>query len=66
MVREGYAQTVEDVIARRTQAAWMDPARTRLATPMIASLMAKELGWSATTTQRMIKEANTFLDRIVV
>jgi hypothetical protein len=66
MVQVEYAQTVEDVIARRTQAAWMDPNRTRQAVPIIASLMAKELGWSAESTQRMIREANAFLDSIVI
>jgi glycerol-3-phosphate dehydrogenase len=40
------AQTLEDVLARRTRAAMLDSAATRQAAAAAARLLAAELGWS--------------------
>jgi glycerol-3-phosphate dehydrogenase len=45
-VREEMAQSVDDVLARRTRAVLQDGRAAALAAPTVASLMAAELGWT--------------------
>ncbi|MGH8989482.1 MAG: glycerol-3-phosphate dehydrogenase/oxidase, partial [Acidimicrobiales bacterium] len=45
-VREEMAQSVEDVLSRRTRAALQNGRAAALAAPAVASLLAAELGWS--------------------
>lgn len=43
-VRAEKAKSVEDVLARRTRAAFLDIKASIVAAPVVAELMAKELG----------------------
>lgn len=45
-VRYEMAQTLDDVLSRRTRAALHDDRATAAAAPQVAALMAAELGWS--------------------
>jgi len=45
-VREAMARTVEDVLARRTRALFLDARASIEAADDVAALMARELGWS--------------------
>lgn len=45
-VRESFALTVEDVLARRSRVLFLDAARAAAAAPAVARLLARELGWS--------------------
>lgn len=44
-VRQEMARTVEDVLARRTRALFLNARAAREAAPAVADLMAPELGW---------------------
>jgi len=46
--RTGMARTVEDVLARRTRALFLDARASLAAAPIVAALLAKELGRNAT------------------
>lgn len=61
-VREEMAQTVMDVLARRTRLAFLDRAAARQATPRIADLMAEELGWSDARRATELAVTGTLLD----
>lgn len=61
-VREEFAQTVMDVLARRTRLAFLDRAAARLAMGHIANLMAVELGWSETRRATELAVTGTLLD----
>ena len=54
-VRNEYAMTCVDVIARRTRLAFLDVKEAVAALPMISDIMAQELGWS---TSRKTQEWN--------
>jgi glycerol-3-phosphate dehydrogenase len=56
-VRTEMARTVEDVLARRTRALFLDADAARASAPRVASLMAAELGYDAAWTAR---ELTTF------
>jgi glycerol-3-phosphate dehydrogenase len=45
-VREEMARTVEDVLSRRTRALLLDARAAQRAAPLVASIMAQELGYS--------------------
>jgi glycerol-3-phosphate dehydrogenase len=45
-VRESFALTVEDVLARRSRVLFLDAALATAAAPAVARLLARELGWS--------------------
>ena len=45
-VRESFALTVEDVLARRSRVLFLDAALAAAAAPAVARLLARELGWS--------------------
>ena len=45
-VRDSFALTVEDVLARRSRVLFLDAALAAAAAPAVARIMARELGWS--------------------
>ncbi len=45
-VREAFALSVEDVLARRSRVLFLDAALAAAAAPAVARIMARELGWS--------------------
>lgn len=45
-VRTAFALSVEDVLARRSRALFLDAALAAAAAPAVASLLARELGWT--------------------
>jgi glycerol-3-phosphate dehydrogenase len=47
-VREEMARTVEDVLARRTRALFLNADAARASAPRVAALIARELGYDAT------------------
>jgi glycerol-3-phosphate dehydrogenase len=53
-VRHEYARTVEDVLARRTRALFLDAAAGMEIAPRVARLMAVELGCDADWQQRQV------------
>ena len=60
-VEQEYAMTVEDVIARRMRLAFVDSRAAAEATPIVANLMAKQLGWSKAYTNEQILKTIEFL-----
>jgi glycerol-3-phosphate dehydrogenase len=58
-VRHEYARTVEDVLARRTRALFLDAAASMETAPRVAGLMAAELGCDDAWQQRQVR---AFLD----
>ncbi len=60
-VRQEMAQTVTDVLARRTRALILDRERTAVAAPRLADLLAAELGWDERERDRQLAE----FDRLV-
>jgi glycerol-3-phosphate dehydrogenase len=56
-VRQEWAQTLADVLERRTRLSIVDAAAAIEAAPKVAALMAKELAWDASSTQAQIEEA---------
>ncbi len=58
-VREEFARTVEDVLARRTRALFLDAAASMAMAPRVAELMAAELGRDETWRQGQITEFQT-------
>jgi len=60
-VRYELARTVEDFLVRRTAMVWRAPGAARDAAPMVARLLASELGWDSA---RATAEADTFRTRI--
>ena len=64
-VRYEMAQTVEDVLARRTRALFLDAAAAIEAAPAVAKLMAKETGrdtrWRDEQTARFSAAAQSYL-----
>jgi glycerol-3-phosphate dehydrogenase len=64
-VRHEMARTVEDVLARRTRALFLDARAAIEAAPAVASLLAKELGrseaWSERDMQRFLAVAQGYV-----
>lgn len=46
-VREDFALSIDDVLARRSRALFLDAAAAAAAAPAVAAILAEELGWSA-------------------
>jgi glycerol-3-phosphate dehydrogenase len=46
-LREDFARSIEDVLARRSRALFLDAAAAAAVAPAVADLVAHELGWSA-------------------
>jgi glycerol-3-phosphate dehydrogenase len=55
-VREEMARTVEDVLARRTRALFLNARAAIAMAPRVAELMAKELGLEAAWCSKAIRE----------
>jgi glycerol-3-phosphate dehydrogenase len=55
-VREEMAMTVRDVLARRIRLEIMDWEATQEALPIVANLMAQELGWTSAQKQQQIDD----------
>ncbi len=55
--REEYAQTVIDVLARRTRLAFLDRASAEHAVERVARLLATELSWDEERLRREIETA---------
>jgi glycerol-3-phosphate dehydrogenase len=54
--REEMARTVEDVLARRTRALFLNAAAALEMAPMVADLLARELGWDDRTKENQVSE----------
>jgi len=52
-----YACTIEDVLSRRTRLAFLNKDAAMEAIPVIADIMAKELGWTANVKKKQIEAA---------
>jgi glycerol-3-phosphate dehydrogenase len=57
-VRHEMARTVEDVLARRTRALFLDAKASIEAAPLVARLMAKELGKKKKWEKKQVQEFN--------
>lgn len=53
-VRHEMARTIEDVLTRRTRSLFLNSLAAIHMAPMVATLMAAELGWSETTRAKQI------------
>ena len=60
-VRYEYAVTLVDVLARRTRLAFLNAAAAWEAAPMVADIMAAELGWSSAKKKEELAQARKFL-----
>mmetsp|Transcript_40454 Transcript_40454/g.101814 ORF Transcript_40454/g.101814 Transcript_40454/m.101814 type:complete len:639 (+) Transcript_40454:203-2119(+) len=60
-VREEYAVTAVDVLARRTRLACLNAAAARDCLPRVIELMAKELNWSKARRQTEFTQAEAFI-----
>jgi glycerol-3-phosphate dehydrogenase len=65
-VRSEMARTVEDVLARRTRALFLDADAARASAPRVASLIAAELGYDASWTARELTTFDALADRRTV
>lgn len=61
-VRSEMAQTLPDVLDRRTRARILDREATRAAAESVAQLLAPELGWDEPTVQRAVAAYRAELD----
>ena len=52
MIREEMAETVDDILARRCRALFVDANAAVAASGRVAAILAKEKGWSAPVTER--------------
>ena len=55
-VRHEMARSLDDVLSRRTRARLLDLRATMGAAPRVAQLLAGELGWDVTETERQLAE----------
>lgn len=60
-VRNEYAQTAIDVLARRTRLSFLNAQAALNALPRVADIMAEELGWSRSEKKKQIDDAVVFL-----
>ncbi len=65
-VREEMAQTVEDVLARRTRALFIDTRAGVEAAPHVAKIMAKEMGKDEAWAAEQIEQFNTVADGYLI
>jgi len=61
-VRSEMARTLDDVLARRTRALFLNARAAVAMAPAVAQLMARELGLDETWQQRQLKEFNRIAD----
>ena len=57
--RQEMARTVEDVLARRTRALFLNARAAMEMAPAVAALMASELGWDETTHAKQLAAFRT-------
>lgn len=55
-VRTEMARTIEDVLARRLRALFLNASAAVQIAPAVAALMARELGWDARRTQKDVED----------
>lgn len=60
-IRYEMAQTISDIISRRTRLSFVDIAGAKSAVLGVADIMAKELGWKKTEKERQIADAEALL-----
>ncbi len=60
--RHEFARTSIDILARRTRLAFLDAEATLKAVPVVASLLAQELGWSPEEKTKDIARAETYFN----
>lgn len=65
-VREEMARTVDDVLARRTRALFLNAQAALQMAPAVARLMAAELGWDNSREKRQLEEFNEIASCFVV
>jgi glycerol-3-phosphate dehydrogenase len=56
-----YACTIEDVLSRRTRLAFLNKDAALEAIPIVADIMAKELGWSNSVKKKQIEAAEKYV-----
>jgi glycerol-3-phosphate dehydrogenase len=59
------ARTVEDVLARRTRALVLNAAAARAAAPLVAALLARELGRDAAWAAAQVRSFRELADRSI-
>jgi glycerol-3-phosphate dehydrogenase len=64
-VRVEMARTVEDVLARRTRALFLNAAAARRMAPEVAAILAQELGCDAAWQERQVKEFGLLAARYI-
>lgn len=57
-----YACTVEDVVSRRTRLAFLNKDAAMEVIPLVAEIMAKELGWTKKVKSEQIAAAEKYVD----
>lgn len=57
-----YACTIEDVLSRRTRLAFLNKDAAREAIPLVADIMADELGWTKDVKAEQIIAASKYMD----
>ncbi len=60
-VRYEMAQTISDVMSRRLRLSFVDSDAARAALPVVAKIMAKELGWKAAQVKEQVAKAEALL-----
>ena len=57
-----YACTVEDILSRRTRLAYLNRDAALDSIPRVAAIMAKELGWNRSVTNKQIEAARQYVE----
>ena len=57
-----YACTVEDVVSRRTRLAFLNKDAAMQVIPLVADIMARELGWTKKVKSEQISAAEKYVD----
>ena len=65
-VRQEMARTVDDVLARRTRALFLDARAAREVAPAVAGIMAKELGQAPSWQERQLREFEKIAARFLI
>jgi glycerol-3-phosphate dehydrogenase len=64
-VEQEYAETVVDVLARRTRLAFLDSQAAKEATPTVINIMAQLLGWSKERQAKELEATQAFLATMI-
>jgi glycerol-3-phosphate dehydrogenase len=65
-IRNEMARTVDDILARRVRALFLDARAAIEIAPLVAEMLAKELSKDAVWQQQQIKEFNTIANQYVL